>query len=153
MASSNAPTLYQMTETDMKTLIRNALLVAGNEIGESGDHWPVIKNTITDIMRDWEELEIERAVRAEIKTHLYAHLDAMDELLKTCEPAIQTDVAPRLAELREVYDAAFTAPSANVIDLTVERDWIKADHPIHYQRADAILDTLFSDETMEETHG
>lgn len=150
MASAIKPTSYQTTEADMKTLIRNALMVAGNEMGETGDHWPVVKNTITDIMRDWEEMEIERTVHAEIKTHLYAHLSAMEEILKTCEPDVQAYIAPRLIQLREVYDAAFEEAGEIVVDMAQPRT---GDEPIHYKRAEAILDVLFDDNMMEESHG
>lgn len=154
MASAIKPTSYQTTEADMKTLIRNALMVAGNEMGDAGDHWPVVKNTITDIMRDWEELEIERTVHAEIRTHLYAHLSAMEELLKTCTSDVQEYIAPRLAQLRDVYDAAFDEPEETVMDLPqASPSTSKTDEPIHYRRAEAILDTLFDDNTSEECHG
>lgn len=150
MATHIKPTSYQLSEADMKTLIRNALLVAGHEMGEEGDHWPVVKNTITDIMRDWEALDIERAVQAEIKTHLYAHLDGMEELLKTCPPEMQAQVAPHLAELREVYDAAFQAPEEIVIDL--EEEVHDENLPLYCKRAEAILDVLFDDNAMEESY-
>ena len=41
----------------MVSLVRNALLVAGHEMGANGDHWPVIKSTIHSIMKDWEDLK------------------------------------------------------------------------------------------------
>lgn len=139
----------EIREADIKKLVRNSLMIAGKEMGETGDHWPVIKNTITDVMRDWEELEIERAVHAEIKTHLAAYLAEMEELVKSCNPAVQKDMAPRLAELRAVFEAAFETPELELIDITDEED---ADKPIHIRRAEAIIDTLFDDTAMEVDH-
>lgn len=133
-------TTIEMTEDDMKTLVRNALMVAGQEMGETGDHWPVIKNTIKDVMRDWEELEVERAVHAEMKRHLYEQLHAMEEVLKTCTPDVKADVAPRLMELREVYDAFFSDVHQETIYLADDED--EEDKPLHIRRAEAIIETL-----------
>jgi len=142
MTAQQETITLEMTENEMKTLVRNALMVAGQEMGETGDHWPVIKNTITDIMRDWEELHNERAFQAEIKTHLYQQLKAMEEVLDTCEANVKEVVAPRLHELREIYDAHFTAPAHETIDFT-DNEIAK---PIHLQRAEAILQTLEEDD-------
>ena len=132
------------SETDMKNLIRNSLMIAGQELGDAGDHWPVVKNTITDIMHDWEELEIQRAVHAELKRQMKRYLDDMEEVLKTCKPSIRAEAAPHIADLREVYDAAFSTPEEELIDLN-DNDEL----PIHIKRAEAIIDTLFDDSPME----
>ncbi len=63
-------TAQATTETQMVGLVRNALLVAGQEMGADGDHWPVINSTIHSIAKDWENLQIERNVHTELKTHL-----------------------------------------------------------------------------------
>jgi len=143
MTQSNETLTIEMTENDMKKLVRNALMVAGQEMGESGDHWPVIKNTITDIMHDWEMLDAERAFQDEMKEHLYGQLHAMEEVLSTCETETQKEVAPRLRELREIYDAHFTKPTHETIDLTGDEE---AEKPLHIKRAEAILSTLEEDD-------
>lgn len=143
MAMHSETTTIEMSEKDMKTLVRNALMVAGQEMGESGDHWPVIKNTITDIMSDWESLEAERAFQEEMKEHLYGQLQAMEEVLATCTKETQAEVAPRLQELREIYDAHFVKPDHELIDLTEADDAVK---PLHIKRAEAILKTLEEDD-------
>ncbi|NTU77279.1 MAG: hypothetical protein HGA90_05640 [Alphaproteobacteria bacterium] len=125
-----------MTEAEMVQLVRNALLVAGGEIGPTGDHWPIIQTTINGIMRDWEELQIERTVLAEMKKHLFKQLEAMEIILPTCDQSVQDDVAPKLKELRDVYEAYFTDISLN--DLVLE----DAEAPIHVKRAEAIMDIL-----------
>ncbi len=137
---------FELREADMKSLIRNALMVAGQEMGKDGDHWPVIKNTITDVMRDWEELEIERTIHAELQHQMSRYLDDMLEVLKTCKPSVQKAAAPYIKELREIYDAAFSTPDEEFYDLSDE------DKPIHIKRAEAIIDTLFDDSVMEENY-
>ncbi len=145
MTNINSKEKIRMSESEMKNLVRNALMVAGHEMGESGDHWPVIKNTIKDVMRDWEQLEIERAVHAEMKRHLYEQLVVMQEILETCQLEIKTDVAPRLAELRDVYDAFFEDVKEDILylaDTEEELYLAEEETPIHLRRADSIIDTL-----------
>ncbi|MGE4352223.1 MAG: hypothetical protein AB7E52_08560 [Bdellovibrionales bacterium] len=148
MATLDTQKPFEISETGMKNLIRNALILAGQEMGEEGDHWPVIKNTVTDVMRDWEELEIERTIQAELKNQMMLYLDNMQEVLKTCKPDVQHAAQPYLKELREIYDAAFTDPAEEFIDLTDE----SYEPPIHIKRAQAIIDTLFDDSAMEESY-
>ena len=37
---------HTMTDDQAVNLVRNSLLVAGQEMGHDGDHWPVIKSTV-----------------------------------------------------------------------------------------------------------
>lgn len=136
--------VFDLTETQMQSLVRNALMVAGQEMGEKGDHWPVIKQTVTDVMRDWENLRIEREVHAEMKRHLYQQLAAMEQILLTCPKEEQKTVAPRLAELREIYDAFFTDVEREELYLAddVELYLAEAEKPLHIRRAEAIIQTL-----------
>ncbi|MDD3181835.1 MAG: hypothetical protein PHD48_03405 [Alphaproteobacteria bacterium] len=136
----------ELHETDMKNLIRNALMVAGHEMGETGDHWPVVKNTITDVMRDWEELEIERTINAELKHQMTRYLDDMQEVLKTCTPSVQKAAIPYIRELRDIYEAAFSPPDEEILDLQED------EKPMHIKRAEAIIDMLFDDSVMEESY-
>lgn len=126
-----------LSEDAMKKLVRNALMVAGQEMGKTGDHWPVVKRTIEDIMRDWEQLEIERAVHAEMKKHLYEQLRAMEDIVDTCRPEIREQATSRLGELREIYDAFFE----DVRD-TFPEEVDEENLPLHVRRAHAIIDTL-----------
>ncbi len=134
----------EMTETEMKALVRNALMVAGREMGETGDHWPVIKKTIADLMGDWERLRIEREVHAEMKRHLYEQLAAMEQILLTCPKEEQKIIAPRLAELREVYNAFFSNVEKEELYLEddIELYLEEAEKPLHIRRAEAIIETL-----------
>lgn len=143
-AMQTQETVLEMTEAQMQTIVRNALMVAGQEMGAEGDHWPVIKQTITDIARDWEQLRIERAVHAEMKKHLYQELAAMEQILLTCPAEEQKAMTPRLRELREVYDAFFTDVEKEELYLAddVELYLDDAEKPLHVRRAEAIIKTL-----------
>lgn len=125
----------QMSEAQMVGLVRNALLVAGYEMGQTGDHWPVINSTIHSIARDWEESKIDEHVDAEMKTHLYAQIQKMEKELQTCTAAARAELAPMIKELRESCDAYFEPCEASFGSST--------DHaPPHIQRAEAIIATL-----------
>jgi hypothetical protein len=134
---TDKPFSREISDEQMMELVRNALIIAGMEMGPNGDHWPVIKSTIKSVMKDWEDLKIERAVHAEMKHHLYEHLEKMESILPTCEPNVQADVAPKLKELREVYDAYFTDIDENAL-----LDLDDTEVPMHVKRAEAIFDTL-----------
>ena len=79
-------TTKPMPEEQMVHLVRNALLVAGHEMGKDGDHWPVVKSTIHSLMKDWEDLKVERNVHAELKKHVYAQLDEMEVGIVRMQP-------------------------------------------------------------------
>jgi hypothetical protein len=135
------PTTAKMTEEQMVGLVRNALLVAGLEMGgPEGDHWPVIKDTIHNVMKDWEDLKTERNVHAEMRVHLYAQLEKMEAILTTCPDDVKADAAPKLKQLRELYDAHFTEIDKNDIYLSDEET------PAHVKRAEAIIKTLEADD-------
>ncbi|MDD5585726.1 MAG: hypothetical protein PHY92_02075 [Alphaproteobacteria bacterium] len=132
----SAAATRELTDEQMVQLVRNALIVAGSEMGTKGDHWPVIKSTIRSIMKDWEDLQIERAVYEEMKKHLYKQLEAMERVLPECAPDVQKRVGPKLKELRDVYDAFFT--DINECMIYIDRSNL----PMHVLRAEVILDTL-----------
>ena len=97
----------QMTEEQKMMFLRNALVVAGQEMGDDGDHWPVIKSTVHAIMKTWEDVKTERNVDNEMKTHLYQQLQIMENGLGDCTADARKAIEPKLKELREVYDAYF----------------------------------------------
>jgi len=125
-----------MTEAQMVGLVRNALLVAGYEMGQTGDHWPVIADTIHSIAKDWEEWKLEKEVDAEMKIHLYEQLGNMEKELPNCDATAQAELAPKLKELREVYDSYFS-------DIDETAEYINEfDIPAYAKRAEAIIATL-----------
>ena len=131
-------TTSAINEEQMVHLVRNALLVAGNEMGD-GDHWPIVKDTIYRVMKDWEDLKIERNVRNEMKKHIYARLDEMDKLLTISSEEIRVNDAPKLKELREIYDAYFEPLDMSQLSLSDE------DMPIHVKRAEKLISSLEND--------
>lgn len=126
------------SEEQMVFLVRNALLVAGQEMG-NGDHWPVVKDTVHKIMRDWENLKIERNVDDELHIHLYDQIKEMEAGLGECAPDVRKVLEPRIKELREVCDAYFS----DIDQSAIEYDENTA--PEHVKRMKAILNTLEED--------
>ena len=122
-------------EEQIVHLVRNALLVAGQEMGE-GDHWPVVKDTVYKIMKDWEDLKVERNVDEELKIQTYEQLRGIDEDLAKCSPEIRAKVDPIINELREVCEAHFS--DLNPRAVMYQED----DAPDHIKRMNAILSTM-----------
>ena len=127
-----------ISEEQMVHLVRNALLVAGQEMGK-GDQWPVVKDTIYKIMKDWEDLKVERNVDAELRTHLYEQLAEMEAGLLECTPEARAIAEPKVKELREVYDAYFSELNKDAIMCDEENT------PVHIKRMEAILNTMEGD--------
>ncbi|MDD3030104.1 MAG: hypothetical protein PHS57_07485 [Alphaproteobacteria bacterium] len=132
-------TTSKLTEEQIVFMTRNALLAAGQEMG-ADDAWPVIDDTIVKIMKDWEDLKIERDVDAEMRIHLYEQLKVMEAGLAECAPDVREQAAPHIQALREACDAYFEEinPDAMAYD--------EEDAPDHIKRMKAILGT------MEEDH-
>lgn len=94
-------------------LARNALLVAGLEMGKEGDHWPVIKANIHALMHDYENLKIELAVQEQLREHLGQRLKEFEELLARSDDTFRTAMAPHVNKMREIYDAMFAPVGAD----------------------------------------
>jgi hypothetical protein len=125
-----------MTEDRWVGLVRNALLVSGEEMGADGDHWPAIKSTIHSIMKDSENLKIEKNVDAELKPHLYRQLETMERDVAKSSDQIKSEVMPKLRELRDIYDAYFSNVGMDSFVLREE------EIPDHIKRAEVIISTL-----------
>jgi hypothetical protein len=91
----------------MVHLARNAMLVAGMEMGEIGDHWPVIKANIHALMQDYEQLKVEQAVQDQLREHVGKIL-ADYELLLQSEPELRGQIGDKIKELRDLYEAMFS---------------------------------------------
>jgi hypothetical protein len=89
-------------------LTRNALLVAGMEMGKEGDHWPVINSNIHALMRDHENLKIENAVQEQLKEHVGKIIGDYEKFLTECDEATRSKAEPHIRKMRELHDAMFT---------------------------------------------
>lgn len=92
-------------------MARNALLEAGHEIGEDGDHWKIIKDTMAGLARAYEALKIEEEITDQLRVHMKDALDSYSNLLESFASELEPDVLAELrkfvAELRDVYNARF----------------------------------------------
>ena len=61
-----------MRDAAVLNMARNALLVAGHEMGSGGDHWPVIKAAVHGLARAYEAMKIEEAVTQQLRIHMRA---------------------------------------------------------------------------------
>ncbi len=137
---TDTPMIKELSEDQMMHLVRNTLLVAGDEMGADGDHWPVIKSTILELMKEWEQLKVERNVHAEMKMHLGYTLAEMEKALDECPEELRDEMKSGVKELREVYEAYFSAIDGNAL---AGED---VEMPIHVKRAEAIIDTFEENE-------
>jgi len=129
-------TTKYMTEAQKVRLVRNSLLVAGHEMGAEGDHWPVIKSTIQSIEKDWENLQTERNVHAEMRTHIGKALADLEKALPLCPADLRSEMNKMMEEAWEIYEAQFSRVDENSI--TVSED----EMPVHIKRAKTIIKTL-----------
>ena len=125
------------TEEQMVGLVRNALLVAGHEMGDEGDHWPVINSTIASIMKDLEALQTELNVSAEIKIHFGEIIRKLEEGLHLCEAELRPEAEKLVKNLREIYEARFAPMDMTTIEVPADMEI-----PVHIKRAEAIIKTL-----------
>ncbi|MCL2474093.1 MAG: hypothetical protein FWF23_04240 [Alphaproteobacteria bacterium] len=125
----------EQAEEKMVFTVRNALLAASQEMGR-GDEWPVIKDIIHKLMRDWEALKIERRVDEELEIHLYEQLRIMEEEVPNCAKEVQGALREQLKELREIFDAYFEEPNKEAIVQDEENE------AMYVKRAKEILKTL-----------
>ncbi len=131
----------QMTDAQKVRLVRNSLLVAGHEMGAEGDHWPVIKSTIQNIEKDWEDLQTERSVHAEMRTHIGKALADLEKALPLCPADLRPEMDRMMEEVWEIYEAQFSRIDESSITVSPEK------MPAYIKRAKAIIKTL---ETNDE---
>jgi hypothetical protein len=126
----------KMTEEQAVNLVRNALLVAGQEMGAEGDHWPVIKSTVHGIMKDFENLKVERNVFAEYKKHYEDMIRQMQTLCSNSPEDIKPVIRESIFELIEIYNATFSPINDEVGHVGEEA------RPLHLKRAELIVKSL-----------
>lgn len=128
-----------MPEEQAVNLVRNALLVAGMEMGREGDHWPVIKSTIYSVVQDWENLKIQRNVDAELKKHYMDMINDLENNLSLCPSNLRADAEKMIRDMRDLYQARFEPIEST---LFVRCD---AEVPIHIKRMNEVIKTLEED--------
>jgi len=133
----------QMTEAQAVNLVRNALIVAGQEMGAEGDHWPVIKSTVLSIMKDWEDLQVERNISAEVKQHYGEMISGLEKDLELCPPEARPEAERVIKKMREHYQARFSPMDMTMFVVC------DADIPIHIKRAETIIKTLEGTDHVE----
>lgn len=128
----------ELNEMQRVGLLRNALLVAGSEMGDNGDHWPVVNDCIHKIARDWEEHRLQRDADTEMKKQVYIQLSLMDDdITAERDPAIRAELKAKLLELHDLFDAYFCA-----LDDKAAMPLNQDDIPDYIRRAEAIVETL-----------
>ena len=126
-------------------LARNALLVAGMEMGKEGDHWPVIKANIHALMHDFEQLKIETAVFEELREHLGTYVKEYERLMTICKPETRAQAEPLVKELREMYEAAFAPVDTNHLATHEETTEAEDGKYVPWKSSAAIIETLTED--------
>ncbi|MGB4102358.1 MAG: hypothetical protein WBK91_10695 [Alphaproteobacteria bacterium] len=129
-------------------LARNALLVAGMEMGKEGDHWPVIKANINAMMNDYEQLKIEIAVQEELRQHMGNLIAQYEKLLTECDAETKEKIGGHIREMREVHEAMFSpvdpANEVKTIDLPDETEGYAP-----WKSSAAIIKQLLTEDTAD----
>lgn len=134
----------------MLNLARNALLVAGHEMGADGDHWPVIKAAVHGLARAYEAMKIEEEVTRQLRVHMKDALDEYEQLVDQHGDELDTAQCAELQsfihDMRELYSARFdpVATAANddnplegLMELATGTEGM-----LPFARAASIIDTL-----------
>lgn len=126
----------QLNDDQMANLARNALIVAGLEMGNEGDHWPVINATIHSLMQDLENLKIERNVADSVRVHFRQMISELKTMRTEAPQNLKHHFDKAICDLEDIYDSAFTEPDPS--QLVIDPESL----PPHIHRAHAIISTL-----------
>ena len=134
------------TDAALLNMARNALLVAGHEMGSEGDHWPVIKAAVHGLARAYETMKLEEEVASQLRQHMQHALDEYEQIVADhgddLTPEQKRELEKFIGDMRDIYSARFEVP-ANDDGLA---DLIRMAHGtpgmIPFQRAAAIIRTL-----------
>jgi hypothetical protein len=137
-----------MIDEKLVYLARNAMLISGMEMGKDGDHWPVIKANIHAMMRDYEQLKIELAVREELREHVGTIIKKYEQFLTECDQDTRDQYAPHVQEMRDVYDAMYApVDPKNEVRIPSESDEATGYEP--WKSSAMIIDQLFVEENAD----
>lgn len=137
-----------MKDASLLNMARNALLVAGHEMGQDGDHWPVIKAAVHGLARAYEAMKIEEEVTNQLKLHMKAALDEYQALVESHGDELdhqqKIELQRFINDMREIYNARFDPvvsnddnPMAELMRLATGTDGM-----LPFERAAAIIRTL-----------
>ena len=166
MEQGNSGMTQNSHNASMLNMARNALLVAGHEMGADGDHWPVIKAAVHGLARAYDAMKIEEEVTRQLRTHMKAALDEYAQLLDDHGDELDLDQKRELetfvGNMRELYQARFEPvgipvpatggvanddnPLLELMDLATGTEGM-----LPFARAAAIISTL--DETIAVGEG
>lgn len=103
------------SDASLLNMARNALLVAGHEMGSEGDHWPVIKAAVHGLARAYDAMKVEEEVANQLRTHMKAALDEYQALVESYGDdltAVQKDELEKfIDDMRDIYSARFDTPA------------------------------------------
>jgi hypothetical protein len=126
-----------VNEELMLQIVRNALLVAGKEMGD-GDHTPVINATIHGLAKDWEDIKNKRAAISEVQKHCDFVIAELTDIRNDarCEDHLRASIDTAIGEIKDAYDAAFAPvdPGEVYMDPTLVN--------LNYKRAERIIRSL-----------
>lgn len=135
-----------MIDEELVHLARNALFVAGVEMGPEGDHWPVIKANIKALMEDYEQLKLQSAAQEELRLHLGDIVSRYESGLEECSPGIREKLAPQIKKLREIYDAMFE-PVNPENEVTLPDEGEAPGQYVPWKSSAAIIEAMFTKES------
>jgi hypothetical protein len=110
----------KVLDTNILHIARNALLVAGQEMGAEGDHWPVIKATVHGIAREYDQLQAERRVSAELKKHIAGALEEYERIVAASPEDLARDLRPIVRDMWDVFHARFDPVDEDLEQLSFE---------------------------------
>jgi hypothetical protein len=99
----------------------------------------VINSTIDSLMKDWESVEIEHNVQAELKANFLYTIEELKSIHKDSPDSFKPRIQTAIDQLQEIYDAAFAEADDSKTSIKPK------DFPPYIARAEAILKTLEDD--------
>lgn len=131
-----------MEDRTLLQTVQNGLMIAGHEMGSSGDHWPAIHAIASGLEEEFAAMHRNEAVVGELEFHIADLLRQMEETAKQAPTAEQPALHQFLQEAWSRYYAVLE-PVAAAHEPHAE-DLVEDDDPrfIHMQAAAQIISNL-----------
>ena len=134
-------TATHTTEEQAVNLVRNALLVAGHEMGKDGDHWPVIKATAFSIMKDYEDWSRSNKMCLRKSNSIISDLIVeMQGICNECARIKKTAKYNPPLRIASKFTALVSRRSTKIVFMLISKTL-----PAHMKRAETIIETLEDD--------